>query len=240
MYGWLCGIIFSKLALSASLVAASVPSTSVSSAQTTTTESLWLNIVRSSRLPDLQSKSARPRTTGIVSGLAESAVMMIVLARPSARRDPGDHDAARAGECKTCRSDVDKARERHRLPEHHLLERASAIGAARDATARVGNERGALPRANRRDDRGGKPGVDLGPRGAVIVAAVHVAAKPVGDHRGARIGDAEEAAVVRHGERGETSLRGIELQHQSALAGHVELSGRRSNRVEVEEFGIVD
>ena len=73
MYGWLCGIIFSKLAFSTSLVAAKKPSTTVITAHTTSTSRRLLNTSRSSRLPDFRSKSARSRTTGICSRSSEAA-----------------------------------------------------------------------------------------------------------------------------------------------------------------------
>src|SRR5262245_14811246 len=56
MYGWLRGIIFSKLALRPSLVAASAASSAVTSAQTIITARRWLNTARSSSEPPLASK----------------------------------------------------------------------------------------------------------------------------------------------------------------------------------------
>ena len=80
MYGWLCGIIFSKLAFSVSRVVATYASTSVTSAQTITIASRLLNTSRSSQLPELGSKSARSRTTGICSVSIVTPAMSIVLA----------------------------------------------------------------------------------------------------------------------------------------------------------------
>ena len=51
MYGWLRGIIFSKLALSVSRVAATMASRTVTTAQTSITALRWLNTARSSTEP---------------------------------------------------------------------------------------------------------------------------------------------------------------------------------------------
>ena len=55
MYGWLAGMVFSKLALSCSRVACQ-PSSAVTSAHSSTTTRRWLNSARSTSEPERGSK----------------------------------------------------------------------------------------------------------------------------------------------------------------------------------------
>ena len=110
MYGWLCGIIFSKLALSTSRVMPRYARTTVAAAQTITTASRLLKIRRSSKLPDFWSKSVADLTTGIVStGLWAEAMAMCALRASSVepRRvhttRPRDDEASRIERDDRCR-----------------------------------------------------------------------------------------------------------------------------------------
>src|SRR4029453_1914441 len=190
MYCWPCGIIFSKLAFSTSLVAANQPSTSVAIAQAINTARLVLNPRRSSALPEWRSNSATVRTTGIASSSVEAAAMAWVLERWD-QRARGAPPATPPGP------------------------------------------------AGARDHRRSQANVDLFPPRAGLGAAKHAPAQPEREHRVACAGHAEEAAVVRNGERLEAARVRIELQHEAALTGDVEVTGDRPDRVQVEEFRIL-
>jgi hypothetical protein len=69
MYGWLCGIIFSKLGRSSRRVTAMKPSTTVASAISSMNSGRKLNTSRSRRLPERWSKSRTSRITGMASCL---------------------------------------------------------------------------------------------------------------------------------------------------------------------------
>ena len=173
MYGWLCGIIRSKLALSVSFAAATIASTTVITPQTTTTASRLLKISRSSRLPELRSKSARSRTTGMRS--SESVPMAMVspvLLVQRLRADP-----ARAGDIDCILFGADDRRRRRRPLDLERLEARAVVGADEDV-ARLADEHQA-PRIHR---AAGEPvleaGLDLLPGLAAVGAAERVALRP--------------------------------------------------------------
>src|SRR5689334_11835572 len=139
MYGWLCGIIFSKLALSTSLVAAKKARTIVRMAQTASTARRLLNTRRSRALPDLGLNSARSRMTGIVVGSSwEAAAMALLSERGSAGFGGGDDDTARADERELSAARVGDSSDHHRRGELQRLPGAAAVGRAAQPPAHVG------------------------------------------------------------------------------------------------------
>src|SRR5512137_1640053 len=135
MCGWLDGIIFSKLALSVSRVAANQASTTVAIAQATITIVRWLKTSRSSRLPVAGSKSARSRTTGMWSRSSVTAAMSVLQEFLSTRRQCAHRDAARAHQGQAAVAGLGDAGQRHRLLQCHGLEVLAAGGAHREPPA---------------------------------------------------------------------------------------------------------
>src|SRR4051794_17711285 len=112
----------SKLALTASRVAAANPSTSVIAAQTATTASRWLKTSRSSQLPDRVSKSA------IVGG-SES-----IVAATSGPIQLSYGCAARAHQYELSVAGIGEAGERCRTFDLHGGEGGAAVFAGADAS----------------------------------------------------------------------------------------------------------
>ena len=157
------------------------------SAQTTTIASRLLNTSRSSALPELRSKSASiadDRHRSSFGGDGGHVNRPCGSRRRQREASRGDGDAARSDECELALAGVGDAGERHRLrrarPARTCARRrrcdTTRPPTSASSVAPVRGARGA-------DDRRRQSGIDLRPRRAAVVAAVHVAAQAEGDHR---------------------------------------------------------
>src|SRR5215831_14731380 len=208
MYGWLRGIIFSKLAPSVRRQTASAPSSTVRIAQTTITVRRLLNTARSSSEPP----SARSGSAG--AGAAVDMVACTVFPSGDAQR----RGAARAGEHERVGGGGDDRRGGKRSLDLDGREARAVVAADEDMTG-LADEHDAAALVDR---RAGQADVDAGgdarPRAAAVGAAHDVAAQAEGDDRALGAGDAEQRPLVGQRHRNEPVAVALELEREALLA----------------------
>src|SRR5436190_5971093 len=167
--------------------------------QMITIASRLLNTSRSRRLPELWSKSASLRTTGIWSRSVETAAIGVLLFPRSALARCGgfsDRDAARTCQRKSPFANVRDCGQGHRILQCHPRKGQPGIRRSRQSATGVGEDQRALRRPCRADDRCRQAGIDLGPMRATVIAAEHITAESVNHNGILAIGDSKQAAVV--------------------------------------------